>query len=240
MPFGPDPAAMGIHPPSLAPRAKPASIRPLKGEIVSPMKYHIRSLLLAGFCTGLAVGALAKTAEVGQPAPDFTLAAIDGTTHRLSDYRGRTVVLEWVNPECPIVQKHYDGSGNMPRLQKAAAAAGVVWLSINSAAPGKQGDFAAAAVAAWMKRVGALPAAYFRDRNGVVGKLYGARNTPHMFVVDGQGRLVYEGAIDSIRSADPADVARAENYVTGALAALQAGRPVSPSATQPYGCSVKY
>ena len=204
------------------------------------MKYHLRSLLLAGFCIGLAVIARAKTAEVGQPAPDFTLAAIDGQTHRLSDYRGRAVVLEWVNPECPIVQKHYNLSGNMPKLQQAAAADGVVWLSINSAAPGKEGDYDPAAVAAWMKRVGAAPTAYFRDPNGVVGRLYGARNTPHMFVIDAQGQLAYEGAIDSIRSADPADIARAENYVTVALAALKAGRPVSPSATQPYGCSVKY
>jgi peroxiredoxin len=240
MPFGPDPAAMGIHPPSLAPRAKPASIRPLKGEIVSPMKYHIRSLLLAGFCTGLAVGALAKTAEVGQPAPDFTLTDIAGTTHQLSAYRGKTVVLEWVNPECPIVQKHYNKSGNMPKLQKAAAAAGVVWLSINSAASGKQGDYDATEVAAWMKRVGAAPTAYFRDQNGAVGKLYDARTTPHMFVIDPQGRLVYAGAIDSIRSADPADIAKAENYVTAALAAAKAGQPVASPTSQPYGCSVKY
>ena len=204
------------------------------------MKTHLRSLLLAGFCVSLALIARAKTAEAGQPAPDFTLAAIDGQTHRLSDYRGRTVVLEWVNPECPIVQKHYDRSGNMPKLQQAAAADGVVWLSINSAAPGKEGDYDPAAVAAWMKRVGAAPTAYYRDQNGVVGRLYGARNTPHMFVIDARGQLVYEGAIDSIRSADPADIARAENYVTAALAALKAGRPVAPSATQPYGCSVKY
>ena len=204
------------------------------------MKFLLRSLLLTGLCASLAVLARAKTAEVGQPAPDFTLTDVTGKAHRLSDYQGRTVVLEWVNPDCPIVQKHYNQSGNMPKLQKAAAADGVVWLSINSAAPGKEGDYAPAAVAAWMKRVGAAPAAYFRDQNGVVGRLYGARNTPHMFVVDARGRLVYEGAIDSIRSADPADIARAENYVTAALAALKAGRPVAPSATQPYGCSVKY
>jgi len=204
------------------------------------MKCSIRSLLLAGFCAGFAVGAMAKTAEVGRPAPDFTLTDIAGTARQLSAYRGKTVVLEWVNPDCPIVQKHYNQSGNMPKLQQAAAADGVVWLSINSAAPGKEGDYDAAAVAAWMKRVGAAPSAYFRDPAGTVGRLYGARNTPHMFVIDARGTLVYEGAIDSIRSADPADIVRAENYVTAALAALKAGRPVSPSATQPYGCSVKY
>jgi hypothetical protein len=204
------------------------------------MIHPIRSLLLAGFFAGLAVGAMAKTAEVGQPAPDFTLTDITGAKHQLSTYQGKTVVLEWVNPDCPIVQKHYNQSGNMPKLQQAAAADGVVWLSINSAAPGKEGDYDAAAVAAWMKRVGAAPSAYFRDPAGTVGRLYGARNTPHMFVIDARGTLVYEGAIDSIRSADPADIAKAENYVTAALAALKAGRPVSPSATQPYGCSVKY
>ena len=204
------------------------------------MKHPIRSLLLAGFCSGFAVGAVAKTAEVGQPAPDFTLTDIAGTTHQLSAYRGKTVVLEWVNPECPIVQKHYNRSGNIPKLQKAAAADGVVWLSINSAAPGKQGDYDVTEVATWMQRVGAAPTAYFRDPAGTVGKLYGARNTPHLFVIDARGTLVYEGAIDSIRSADPADIARAENCVTAALTALKAGRPVSPSATQPYGCLVKY
>jgi hypothetical protein len=199
-----------------------------------------RFLFAALIGVAVCVGALARTAEVGQPAPDFSLTAIDGQPHKLSEYRGRTVVLEWVNPECPIVQKHYNRSGNMPRLQQAAVADHVVWLSINSAAPGKQGDYDPAEVTAWMKKVGATPTAYFRDPSGTVGRLYGARATPNMFVIDPQGVLVYAGAIDSIRSANPKDIAKAENYVTAALAAVKAGRSVATPATEPYGCAVKY
>lgn len=190
--------------------------------------------------TGLTAGARAGVATVGRPAPDFTLTDIHGRTHRLSDYRGKTVVLEWVNPECPIVHKHYNASGNIPHLQRTYAGQGVVWLSINSGAPGRQGDFGPARVEAWMKEVHWSGTGYFRDPTGKVGHLYGARTTPHIFIVDREGTLVYAGGIDSIPSSDPADIARATNYVVAAMADLQAGRPVAHSATRPYGCSVKY
>jgi hypothetical protein len=178
-------------------------------------------------------------AKVGQAAPAFTLTDIAGKTHSLADFKGKTVVLEWVNPECPFVEKHYE-SGNLPALQKAAAADGVVWLLINSGRKGAQGDFAPDKVTAWSKQMGAAPAAYMRDQDGKVGKLYGAKATPQMFVINKEGVLVYDGAIDSIRSADKDDIKQAQNFVTGALAALKAGKPVAPATTKPYGCSVKY
>jgi hypothetical protein len=194
------------------------------------------AVLVAGLC--LSVGA--RAAEVGQPAPDFSLTDIDGVTHRLSDYKGKLIVLEWVNPECPIVQKHYVKSRNIPGLQRTYTEKGVVWLSINSAAQGKQGDYEAAQVKAWMQRVGAAPTAYLRDRDGAVGHLYGAKTTPHLFIINRDGILVYRGGIDSIASGDPDDIARATNYVNAAMADIAAGRPVAQSNTRPYGCSVKY
>jgi hypothetical protein len=177
--------------------------------------------------------------SVGEPAPDFSLTDIGGHVRRLSDYRGKTVVLEWTNPECPIVQKHYL-SGNMPSLQKAATASGVVWLSINSGHSGGEGDYDPAQVARWLGSTGAAPTAYLRDQDGTVGHLYGAKATPHMFVISADGTLVYQGAIDSIPSADPADIARATNYVKAALDCLQAGRPVAVGTSRAYGCAVKY
>ena len=181
----------------------------------------------------------AMAAEVGRPAPDFTLTDINGHKHSLAGYKGKTVVLEWVNPECPVVGKHY-ASGNMQKLQQAAAAAGVVWLSINSAAPGNQGDFDAVRFQEWKQEVQFAATAYFRDRDGKVGRLYDARTTPHMFVIDASGTLVYAGGIDSIPSGRRSDIARATNYVAAALEDLQAGRPVRTARSQPYGCSVKY
>ncbi len=205
------------------------------------MKSSIRNLLpllALGLTFGLA--AQAKVAEVGQPAPNFTLTDIDGQTHRLSDYQGKIVILEWVNPLCPIVHKHYNASGNIPRLQKTYTGDGVIWLSINSAAPGKQGDFDPAQVKAWMQKVHWAGTDYFRDRNGEVGHLYGAKTTPHMFIINRAGTLVYAGGIDSIPSSDPADIARATNYVVAAMNDIMAGKPVADSDTHPYGCSVKY
>lgn len=181
----------------------------------------------------------ATTAEVGRPAPDFTLTDIAGRTHSLAEFKGRTVVLEWVNPECPVVGKHYH-SGSMPRLQKAAVADDVVWLSINSAAPGKEGDYAPDAVRAWQKKVGFAATDYLRDPDGKVGHLYDARTTPHMFVIDAGGTLVYAGGIDSIPSGRESDIERATNYVAAALDDLRAGRPVRTKHARPYGCSVKY
>jgi hypothetical protein len=177
---------------------------------------------------------------VGRPAPDFTATDINGQTHTLSAYRGRIVVLEWVNPECPFVRKHYDGSGNMPATQKLALAEGAVWLSINSGHKGAQGDFSASEVSAWLRKNGASPTAYIRDHEGRVGRLYDARHTPTLYVVSPDGTLVYAGGIDDINSANPADIARATNYVQAALADLKAGRPVAKAVTRAYGCGVKY
>ena len=201
----------------------------------TPYRFFAASGLAVAFCL-LPLQALAK---IGQTAPAFTLTDITGKTHGLADFKGKTVVLEWVNPECPFVEKHYE-SGNLPSLQKAAAADGVIWLLINSGKKGAQGDFSPAQAAKWSKEVGGAQAAYLRDQDGKVGKLYGAKTTPHMFVINKDGVLVYDGAIDSIRSTDKDDIKRATNYVTGALAALKAGKAIEPSMTKPYGCSVKY
>jgi hypothetical protein len=180
------------------------------------------------------------TAEVGKAAPDFTLTDINGAKHSLSDFKGKTVVLEWVNPECPFVVKHYEKSGNMPKTQKAALAEGVVWLQINSGHAGAQGDFAPDKVKGWMGKNGATSTAYFRDSEGTVGKMYDARTTPHMYIVNPEGTLVYAGGIDSIRSSSADDIAKATNYVAAALSDLKAGKPVREANTRPYGCSVKY
>lgn len=204
------------------------------------MSTHLlRSCLAAVFAVVFAAG-LRADAVVGQPAPDFTLTDINGGTHTLSSLQGKIVVLEWVNPECPFVQKHYDKSGNIPALQKAATSDGVVWLSINSAAPGKQGDYNVEKFSAWRDKVGAAPTAYLRDPDGKVGKAYGAKTTPHIFVITPEGKVAYAGGIDNINSADEADIAKAENYVTPALAAVRNNVPVPVSTSQPYGCSVKY
>ncbi len=196
--------------------------------------------LLAG-ASALALAAVVQAAPaVGQPAPDFTLNDINGQAHRLSDYKGKTVVLEWVNPECPIVMKHYDKSGNLPATQKAAVADGAVWLTINSGHAGAQGDFDAAQVAAWSKKNRAAFTAYLRDQSGKVGKLYDARQTPTLYIINPEGTLVYAGGIDDISSSNAADVARANNHVKAALAELKAGKPVSKAVTKAYGCNIKY
>ena len=199
----------------------------------------LRSWFAAVTAAVFAVG-LQAAAVVGEAAPGFTLTDIKGTTHNLSDFKGKTVVLEWVNPECPFVVKHYEKSGNIPALQKTATADGVVWLSINSAATGKQGDFDAEKVAAWSAKTKASPTAYLRDADGKVGKAYGAKTTPQIYVINAGGVLVYNGAIDSIRSTDAADIAKSENFAAAALASVKAGQPVAKATTQPYGCSVKY
>lgn len=185
------------------------------------------------------LSARAATAQVGQPAPDFALTGLDGQKHSLSDFKGKTVVLEWVNPDCPFVKKHYD-SHNMQNTQKSATDDGAVWLQINSAAAGNEGDYAPAAAVKWLHNMGAASTAYLRDPNGTVGHLYDARTTPHMYIVNPDGVLVYSGGIDNIRSSKISDIAKATNYVKAALADLKAGRPVATATSQPYGCSVKY
>ncbi|WP_156468933.1 redoxin domain-containing protein [Cephaloticoccus capnophilus] len=194
------------------------------------------SLLAASL--GLASLASARV-EIGAAAPDFTLTDIDGHTHRLSDYRGKTVILEWVNPECPFVVKHYE-SGNLPKTQEAATAEGVVWLLINSAHPEAQGDYSADEARAWQASTGAAASAYLRDPDGTVGRLYDAKTTPHLFIITADGSLAYDGAIDSIRSTRQSDIEKAENYVTSALDALRRGEPVATTVTLPYGCTIKY
>lgn len=197
---------------------------------------------LLGFllAVGLAAAVGSAAPRSGQAAPDFTLVDLDGKTHTLAALRGKTVVLEWVNPECPFVVKHYEKSGNMPALQREAAQAGAVWISVNSARAGAQGDYDAAQAKAWMAKVSAAPAGYARDQDGKVGKLYGARATPHLAVIDPSGILVYQGAIDSIRSSRTEDIASAENYVRSALAAIREGKTPATTSTTAYGCGIKY
>ena len=176
---------------------------------------------------------------VGQPAPGFTLADANGRSVSLAEFRGRTVVLEWNNPECPFVRKHY-GSGNMQRTQAAAVRDGIIWLSINSSAPGNQGHMDGAEARAFVASAGARPTHYLLDPRGDVGRAYGARTTPHMYVINGTGALVYAGGIDDRPTSDPADVDGARNHVLAALSELRAGRPVSVPTSRPYGCNVKY
>ncbi|HSX61541.1 MAG TPA: thioredoxin family protein [Tahibacter sp.] len=196
------------------------------------------STLLAAALSFSAAPLLAKV-EVGQPAPGFSLTDSNGKTRSLEEFKGKTVVLEWTNAECPFVKKHY-GSGNMQAQQKDATGAGVVWLSINSGAPGKQGQLDGAGANALIKTSNGAQTAYLLDPEGKAGKAYGAKTTPHMYVIDGQGVLRYMGGIDSIQSADAADIPKATQYVKQALAELSGGKPVSVPVSQPYGCSVKY
>ncbi len=201
------------------------------------MHMNIKTL---GFALLLACsGAVGAKAAIGESAPDFSLTGIDGAEHSLAQYRGKTVVLEWTNRECPFVKKHYD-SGNMQKLQNDAIASGAVWLIINSGAQGKQGQVDAAGAQKILDADKATPSAYLLDGSGTVGMAYGAKTTPHMYVIDPEGTLVYMGAIDSNPSANPKDIPGATNYVSAALASLQAGEPVAQAVTVPYGCSVKY
>ena len=197
------------------------------------------SLRLLAFVVACAVGAAANAASIGAPAPDFTLSDSTGSTHSLADYKGKTVVLEWNNPECPFVKKHYS-SGNIPKQQAAAISDGVVWLVINSGADGKQGHVDGGAANGFLAQYDAKPTAYLFDSDGKVGHAYGAKTTPHMFVIDGRGVLRYAGGIDSIPGTDKDDLAKATQYVPQALAELKAGKTVSVATSQPYGCGVKY
>jgi hypothetical protein len=177
--------------------------------------------------------------ETAQPAPDFTLTDSTGKSHKLSGFKGKTVVLEWVNFECPFVRKHYD-SKNMQALQEAAQKDGVIWLSILSSKKGKQGYLEAAPLDERRKKEGSNASAILMDADGKVGTLYGAKTTPHLYIVNESGILVYQGAIDNTPSTDVEDVKGAKNYVTAALADLKAKRPVATPTTKPYGCGVKY
>ena len=175
----------------------------------------------------------------GLPAPDFTATDAEGRTVKLSDFRGKTVVLEWTNSGCPFVRAHYD-SGTMQARQRAARELGVVWLSINSGAPGKQGHVDGAGAKAEIAANKAAPSHYLLDAGGSVGRLYAAKTTPHMFVIRPDGILAYQGAIDDKPTAIEADAKSATPWAMNAVEAVLAGKAPAPAITRPYGCSVKY
>jgi hypothetical protein len=178
-------------------------------------------------------------AEAGKPAPAFSVKDINGEAQSMVQYKGKIVVLEWTNPGCPFVRKHY-GSGNMQALQQYATGKGVVWLSINSSGPGREGNLDADGAKTSIKESSGQQTAYILDPHGTLGKLYGAKATPHMFVIDKDGSLAYQGAIDDKPTPDKDDVKTAHNYVRAAIDALLAGKPVETPQTRAYGCSVKY
>jgi peroxiredoxin len=209
-------------------------------EVTNVRKRVPFGIALAALVVALCVPAPAQAAvEIDQPAPDFELPSADGKSHKLSSYKGKVVVLEWLNHDCPFVRKHY-GTDNMQALQRTYTEQGVVWLSINSSAPEKQGHTTAEQAAKLSADKKAAPTAVLLDPDGKVGQLYGARTTPHMFVIDAQGTLVYNGAIDDKPTPDPADVAGAKNLVAAAVDATLAGKKPEVRTTKPYGCSVKY
>ena len=198
------------------------------------MRRILPAILLSGI---LAVAALAV--RVGDAAPDFTGTDVNGKQHKLSDYKGKFVVLEWHNQGCPYTKKHYE-SGNMQKLQKEWTGKGVVWLTIISSAPGSQGYVTAGQEQEYLKQMNSAPTTVLLDPDGAIGHLYAAKTTPHMFIVDPKGTLVYAGAIDDKPTSDKADVAGAKSYVLAAFEESKAGKPVTTASTPPYGCSVKY
>jgi hypothetical protein len=197
-----------------------------------------RRLLIASVSLAFAAAAAAAP-SVGQPAPDFTLKDAAGKSVKLSDFRGKYVVLEWTNPGCPYVRKHYN-SGNMPATQKDATAKGAVWLSINSTERDSYDYLPPAKLVAWLQERKSQPSAVLMDEEGSAGMAYGARTTPHLYIVNPEGRLVYAGGIDSIPSSNADDIKRAVNYVKQGLDEALAGKPISQATTRPYGCSIKY
>ena len=187
----------------------------------------------------LALTLSAWPVRVGDPAPDFTGTDSNGQTHKLSEYRGKYVVLEWTNNGCPFTRKHYT-SGNMQNLQKEWTAKGVVWLTILSSSPGAQGYMTASAENAYMQKVHAAPTAALLDPTGALGHEYDAKTTPDMYVIDPSGKLIYAGAIDDHPTTDASDIPHSKNYVSDALTEAMAGQQVAVTYTRPYGCSVKY
>lgn len=177
--------------------------------------------------------------QIGQAAPGFRLTDVNGRGVSLADFRGKTVVLEWNNPKCPFVRKHYE-SGNMQMAQATATAQGVIWLTINSSGDGKQGHMTPAEAKAVVEGQGSRRTAYLLDPTGEVGIRYGAKTTPHMYIVNPEGTLVYEGGIDDKPTADQDDIPGARNHVLAALGEMKAGKPVSVPTSRPYGCNVKY
>jgi len=208
---------------------------PLPKKEINPM---IKTLILSLFLAFVAMPAFAAV-ETGKPAPDFTGTDSNGKTQKLSDYKGKVVVLEWTNPLCPFVVKHYD-SGNMQKLQEEYTGKDVVWLSINSSASGKEGNQSAEDANKYMTEKKSKQTARILDPSGEIGKAYGAKTTPHMFVIDKDGNVVYQGAIDDNDSSKPETIADAKNYVKAALDSVLDGKPVETAQSKPYGCSVKY
>jgi peroxiredoxin len=202
------------------------------------MHKWIAPLIAAAGVAALAVP-LAAEPGIGAAVPQFRAWDMHGKIVNLSDYRGKTVILEWNNPGCPFVKKHY-ASGNMQKTQAAAVAQGAVWLTINSGAPGKQGHMSGPEAQKFVADQRARSSSYLLDPQGLIGKGYGAKTTPHMYIIDGKGRLAYEGAIDDKPTADKADIAGARNHVLAALSELRAGKPVTVPQSRPYGCTVKY
>jgi peroxiredoxin len=199
----------------------------------------MKTKLLITALTCFAVSGALADVKVGEAAPEFTLKDTSGKEHNLSDYKGKFVVLEWFNEGCPFVKKHYT-SGNMQKLQKEYTGKDVVWLSINSSAPGEQGHLTPLSAPKTMSDWKMDSTKILLDHDGKVGKMYGAKTTPHMYVIDKTGKLVYQGAIDSKPTANTADIDGAENYVKVALDNSMNGKPVPTTSTKPYGCSVKY
>jgi hypothetical protein len=197
-----------------------------------------QSAVALAVASNLASPAFAN-ARVGQKAPEFSAKDTSGKTVNLADFKGKTVVLEWVNPGCPYVRKHYTG-GNMQGTQTDAASKNMVWLAINSTETGHVDYLAPDKLAAWMKEQNARATHTLMDESGKIGQLYAARTTPHMYIINPQGMLVYAGGIDSIPSASAADIPKATNYVKVAIGELASGKALSNEVTRPYGCSVKY
>ena len=203
------------------------------------MKQTLLVSLISASLSFLAVSAASAAATVGQPAPAFALTDTNGKAVNLADYKGKTVVLEWHNPECPFVKKHYD-SANMQGLQSKYTKDGVVWLAVSSTEPGHQDYKKPDVMNGILKTSKASPTAYLMDDSGATGKSYGAKTTPHMYIINAQGTLVYAGGIDDKRSSNVADIKTAKNFVAAALDEIKAGKPVSVATSTPYGCSVKY
>jgi peroxiredoxin len=207
------------------------------------LTYRARSIVAAAALalgSALAIEQPARAEAVpGKAAPDFTAVDSNGKSHKLSDFKGKTVVLEWTNDGCPYVRKHY-GSGNMQALQKDAGDKGVVWLSVISSAKGEQGHVDGSGANKLTADRKAVPAAVLLDPQGTFGQAYGAKTTPHMYVIDKDGKLVYNGAIDDKPTSNTADIKGARNYLTEALTAVADGKPVQVATTRAYGCSVKY
>jgi len=190
-------------------------------------------------CAVIALAATALAVRVGEPAPGFQSVDSNGKIQKLSDYKGKYVVLEWHNQGCPYTRKHYE-SGNMQRLQKEWTSRGVIWLTVISSAPGKQGFVTPAQENEYLKQMNAAPTAVLMDPAGTLGHLYDAKTTPDMYIIDPTGTLIYQGAIDDKATTEQSDIAGAKNYVNAALTEAMAGKPVTEPATRPYGCSVKY